>query len=155
MNRFKYLFLVLFAGLLITCSYLYGLHVKSQIKETKDETVIVNKPSAEPTIDEPVIESRLVQPIGNSMYPTLKDGKTYTEYRINPKVDDIIDFVCSKPECYQGKSGSNHFVKRLIKIREDGAFWVLGDNREHSYDSSEYGWILPSEISDIWVIKLK
>lgn len=86
---------------------------------------------------------------GNSMYPTMKDGQIYNEYKAEPSEGDIVAFDCLKPEAKDG------YIKRLIEIREDGAWWVLGDNREHSYDSSEYGWILPSERSDVWVVKVK
>ncbi len=93
---------------------------------------------------------------GGSMLPTMPESPIpVVGYRITPIEGDIISFQCSKPECAQGKSGKGGMTKRLITIREDGAWWVLGDNRAVSHDSGDFGWLMPSEISDVWVIKLQ
>lgn len=98
--------------------------------------------------------ARSVKGIGGSMLPTLKDGETTIEYQIEPIEGDVITFHCSKPECSVSSKDSLYMTKRLIRIREDGAWWILGDNRAISHDSEDFGWILPSERSDVWVVKL-
>lgn len=85
---------------------------------------------------------------GHSMEPTLSDKTTYQIYKIDPQEGDIISLVSPK-------FTSSGAVKRLINIREDGAWWVLGDNRTNSHDSGDFGWILPSERSNVWVVKVK
>jgi signal peptidase I len=97
-----------------------------------------------------------IQGVGNSMLPTLADGQIYYGYKIEPQEGDIIAFNSTKYlEGVKQKDLGGGAVKRLIKTREDGAYWVLGDNRSISHDSGDFGWILPSEISDIWVVKVK
>jgi signal peptidase I len=94
---------------------------------------------------------------GASMQPTIKEGMVLKQFKKQAKEGDIISFECTKTDCLLDKYGRNHpgFIqKRLVKIREDGAYWVEGDNKNISYDSTEYGWILPSERKDVRVIEL-
>lgn len=85
---------------------------------------------------------------GESMNPTLTNGVKYEIYKeVTPQEGDIISF--SSPKFFSGGA-----IKRLIKIREDGAWWVLGDNRGISHDSGDFGWILPSERFNVWVVKV-
>lgn len=94
---------------------------------------------------------------GDSMEPTLHPGQEITGYKAEFEVGDIVSFDCYSDKCLKwGETKyDGHFIKRLIKIRDDGAWWIDGDNKENSFDSDYYGWLLPSEISDIWVIKVK
>lgn len=94
---------------------------------------------------------------GNSMLPTMPNDKVPVKmYAMKPIENDIISFKCSKAECLKwgDTEYSGGFTKRLIEIREDGAIWVDGDNKDNSFDSDYFGWLLPSEVSDVWVIKL-
>lgn len=91
---------------------------------------------------------------GHSMEPTIRPGQYTSENRsLQPKAGDVIGFTClNRCQHPDGSAKTVDVVKRLIEIRADGAWWVLGDNRDHSWDSSEYGWILPSERSHVGVV---
>lgn len=91
--------------------------------------------------------------IGSSMEPTMSDGDgTYNEYKVKAEVNDIVSFYCTKPDCYEGATHKGSMVKRLVKIRDDGAWWVEGDNKSTSFDSRHFGWLLPSDTADEWVV---
>lgn len=76
------------------------------------------------------------------MEPTIKESDTiyYDPHKI-PSINDIIVFDCLVEKC-NGK----YLIKRIIKIDQVGNYWVEGDNKEHSFDSRNYGWLSPSEI---------
>jgi len=80
---------------------------------------------------------------GPSMEPTLSDKTIQLNtYSFNPKPGDIISFNCVADKC-----GDEFIIqKRIIKINEDGCFWVEGDNKDESFDSREFGWLCTSEI---------
>lgn len=91
---------------------------------------------------------------GLSMYPTIKDNQcTVQDITKTPQAGNIVAFVCSE-RCkhLDGTKSTVGLVKRLIKIRADGAWWVQGDNQPDSWDSIDYGWILPSERSNVGVV---
>jgi signal peptidase I len=90
---------------------------------------------------------------GESMQPTIMNGQTYSiDTSLTPKEGDIIAFNCSSTACQ--RRNIKMLCKRLIKIREDGAWWVEGDNKSNSWDSIDFGWILPNERSNVGVVKL-
>lgn len=76
---------------------------------------------------------------GISMYPTIKDGELLIGKAIKCK-DEIVEnniYVFKNPN-------GNVNVKRLYKARFNNekkcrVLYFLGDNREHSVDSREYG----------------
>ncbi len=96
---------------------------------------------------------------GSSMEPTLHDGDVSISYSSHhsPKVGDIISFYC--PECDRknkistcdkdgcSEQNRSNLTKRLIRIDDKGCYWVEGDNKKHSWDSRNFGWLCPSDIS--------
>lgn len=77
----------------------------------------------------------IIEVIGDSMYPTYKEGKLLLSVRVffksQLKVNDIYTFISP-----QGKL----VIKRLKHISKEGCFFE-GDNKEVSYDSRKYGYI--------------
>lgn len=92
--------------------------------------------------------------VGSSMEPTIKDGQgIIIDMATEPRVGDIVAFGCIDACYYEGYYQKEQgFMKRLIKIREDGAWWVEGDNKENSWDSNDYGWILPHQRTNVGVV---
>lgn len=77
--------------------------------------------------------------VGNSMYPTYKDGDIVLGTRLfnrkHPCPEDV--YVVKVPWEEKRK-----YVKRLIYHSEKtGSIYVLGDNTDESYDSKAFGWI--------------
>lgn len=74
---------------------------------------------------------------GSSMEPTLQDGdEIVVNSSRKPQPGDIIVFKCyDKCTQFPGEI----MTKRLDQINENGCLWVLGDNREVSYDSRAFG----------------
>lgn len=77
----------------------------------------------------------VISVVGDSMYPTYKDGKLLFSIRVLFKSQMRINDV------YAYKSPEGRIViKRLIKIK-NGKYFFEGDNREVSHDSRAYGYI--------------
>lgn len=74
---------------------------------------------------------------GHSMMPTLPPKTMVWGFRWfnRLKVGDVIIFK------HQGREK----IKRIDKIKEDKLF-VLGDHREASSDSRDYGWVETEEV---------
>lgn len=87
---------------------------------------------------------------GQSMMPTMEENKSYLFKHLGlfgkPKVDDIVYFCCLNSKCAGGKHNADHLTKRLIKINEQGCYWFEGDNKDHSWDSRNYGWLCPKYV---------
>jgi signal peptidase I len=80
---------------------------------------------------------------GRSMEPTLFDGDELTvDTKASPAIGDAIVFDCVSCEGYTGNFA---LTKRIYKINSDGCFWLMGDNKEISYDSRVSGWLCPEE----------
>lgn len=79
---------------------------------------------------------------GQSMAPTLNDGeRIWLNIYSEPQIGDIISFRCFTEKCHGGRASESDFViKRIIKI-ENGNYWIEGDNKEHSWDSRNFGWL--------------
>ena len=101
--------------------------------------------------------SRLGRGVGHSMEPTLPYDSIVNIYKAKMQDGDVISFSCSAERCHKWGTTvyDGEFQKRLIKIREDGAIWVDGDNKDNSFDSDYFGWLMPNEFSDVWVVKLQ
>ncbi len=72
------------------------------------------------------------------MLPTLKPGQDVLAlcWLFKIKKGDLIVF----------KKSNKNMIKRVQKIQENKVF-VLGDNRNKSTDSREFGWIRQDQVS--------
>ena len=82
---------------------------------------------------------------GQSMEPALHDGEWIFLSSKKPEIGDIIAFDCLAEKCRNGETNKGR-VKRIIDIDHYNCLYVLGDNREHSNDSADYGWLCPADI---------
>lgn len=79
----------------------------------------------------------VIQVCGDSMLPTLEDGRYCVGRRVFKKTK------CKVGEVYVYKppyDSSICVVKRLAHI-EDGKYYFLGDNPSNSHDSRSYGYV--------------
>lgn len=87
---------------------------------------------------------------GDSMAPTINDGD-YVKYdtsQITPKAGEIVIFKCFTEKCINGDTKYGK-LKRLVKIDDRGCYWFEGDNKNHSWDSRNYGWLCPPDDIEI------
>ena len=78
--------------------------------------------------------------IGDSMYPTYKDGEKVKAFR----VAFFMPLEVGKVYVYHAPDG-NIVVKRLIWVNKESCYF-MGDNRRVSYDSRQYGTVKRSQI---------
>ena len=71
---------------------------------------------------------------GNSMFPALKEGQDVLSINwfVNPKVGDIV--IVNRLQV----TGYREIIKRIVKIEGEKVF-VVGDNKEGSTDSRDFG----------------
>ncbi len=86
---------------------------------------------------------------GHSMLPHILDGEAVLVSGIpylfkNPKINDIVAFEIEK----------QIFLKRVLKI-SNGKYFVRGDNKNDSFDSRKFGYILKSQILGKVIYKFK
>lgn len=87
----------------------------------------------------------LIQVVGDSMYPTYKDGEIIVGTRLylksNLKYDDVI--------LYRSPVDGKVVIKRVCLIKKDKNklyFYCLGDNLDFSNDSRNYGFVSSKNI---------
>ena len=80
---------------------------------------------------------------GKSMEPTFHDGQLvrYSAGAI-PKVGDVISFDCLVDKCLR-----QTVAHRLISIEPNGCMNIEGDNQPTSFDTKDYGCLMPDEIA--------
>ncbi len=93
----------------------------------------------------PAKEEFLVK--GRSMEPTLHDREEVLIFDRKPEIYDIVVFKCQSFKCEYLT-----MVKRVTDIK-DGCYFFEGDNKEHSFDSRDYGWLCGDELELIGVVK--
>ncbi len=90
---------------------------------------------------------------GTSMEPTLFNNDEITvDPQAIPERGDVIVFDCISCEGY---SGSGTLTKRIYEIDQQGCFWVMGDNKEISYDSRIAGWLCPGQNIEVHGVVIK
>jgi hypothetical protein len=94
--------------------------------------------------------------IGNSMDPNLKNGTIALDIHTSvykPRIGDIIRFECKDYYyCYdptrRTKDNVNRNIQhRLTAIDANGCMSIVGDNQENSYDTNDFGCLMPEEIT--------
>lgn len=84
------------------------------------------------------------------MEPTLKENDLILVSKVPylfkvPKINDIVAFKSRKQKII--------FVKRIKKIKNN-KYFVYGDNKNDSYDSSKFGEISREQITGKFIYKL-
>ena len=83
---------------------------------------------------------------GNSMYPTYKDGEKILSTRLffpdNLKVGDVVIFIPPS----KTHDEVQFVIKRVQHIKDNGKFFLVGDNLDGSYDSRDYGYVDKSHL---------
>lgn len=89
----------------------------------------------------------IVEVVGDSMFPTYKDGEILLGTRLYKKsqlkVGDVILYRMNE------EGDTRIVVKRIEKIREysgDLQFFCVGDNLSVSYDSRYYGYVSSKQL---------
>lgn len=79
---------------------------------------------------------------GKSMEPTFHDGQI-VQYSVKavPKSGDIIYFDCLVEKCHH-----QTVAHRLIAVSTDGCMTIEGDNQPISFDTKDYGCLMPRDI---------
>lgn len=86
---------------------------------------------------------RPVTIVGDSMYPTLKEGEVYFTTRVTKHTKFTVGNVYIYLAPYQRR---HCVIKRLKEISPTGELFFEGDNKEVSYDSRDYGYISKEKV---------
>lgn len=88
-----------------------------------------------------------------SMEPTFKSGEdwVFTNPFEKVRVGDVIEFTCFDTKCNRGVQDEmmNH---RLVKTDENGCMHILGDNQSNSWDTNDYGCLMPDQLKVYGVV---
>ena len=80
------------------------------------------------------------------MYPTYKDGEKILSTRLffpdNLKVGDVVIFIPPS----KTHDEVQFVTKRVQHIKDNGKFFLVGDNLDGSYDSRDYGYVDKSHL---------
>ena len=86
---------------------------------------------------------------GDSMNPTLKD-KQIVFCNVLDKTPEIGDIVVVDASSIIAEDVT--IIKRVVGIdKERNTIFLVGDNREHSTDSRDFGWVSTSKIIGVIV----
>ena len=86
------------------------------------------------------IPIRRVKVSGNSMFPTIRDGKSLFFHGATRGIR-VNQIVLIERESYPGI----FYIKRVKSVQAEG-IWVEGDNSAESNDSRKWGYLSPHEI---------
>lgn len=64
-----------------------------------------------------------------------------------PKIGDIVSFECLVDKCHHVVT-----VHRLVGIDSKGCMKIVGDNQNDSWDTNDYGCLMPDEIKILGVV---
>lgn len=104
----------------------------------------------------------IVRVVGDSMFPTLKDGNIRIVDRLflrekQPHIMQDTEVLKSRIFVYYSPTHGQPVIKRLVEIATtiDGVFlWFEGDNKDFSEDSRAYGFItLDSVVGELVPLK--
>lgn len=84
---------------------------------------------------------------GKSMGEKFPDGIIIVDTLANPSIGDVISFECLVDKC--DKVVTNH---RLVGIDSNGCMSIVGDNQNASWDTNDYGCLMPDEIKILGVV---
>lgn len=78
---------------------------------------------------------------GLSMGNTQPDRLLIVDTLATPKIGDIISFECLVDKCDKVQT-----IHRLVGIDSNGCMQIVGDNQNASWDTNDYGCLMPDEI---------
>lgn len=78
---------------------------------------------------------------GPSMGENFPDRLTVVDTLRKPIIGDVISFKCLVDKCLHEQVGH-----RLVGIDSNGCMSIVGDNQNASFDTNDYGCLMPDEI---------
>lgn len=79
--------------------------------------------------------------------PNGGDDRIVVDTLATPKISDIISFECLVDKCHHVVT-----VHRLVGIDSNGCMQIVGDNQNASWDTNDYGCLMPDEIKILGVV---
>ena len=91
---------------------------------------------------------------GRSMGEKFPDGVNIINTLANPIIGDVISFVCLSEKCYNPDNDGQVVVHRITAIEPNGCMHIEGDNPLdlESWDTNDYGCLMPDEIKILGVV---
>lgn len=88
----------------------------------------------------------IISVCGQSMYPTYHDGEVVVSTRLfrknSVKIGDVMIFTPPS----KTREEVQYVIKRVCDINKDGKYFFMGDNRNESFDSRDYGYVDSSHL---------